>query len=183
MRFKMLRKIAKKNFFFCFKLRILVRLPNTCVFLLHFLLYLITLLFASESYLLSSSCFLVPPEEPRIFDAQGKEINQTQTAGPFREGYELFLCCQVKGGKFWFLYFFLFFFLINFFVLFKYFFYLLFCYLFFLSILIFFLFLFMATVLMAVQPVVVLAKVEIKWNLSLMNFIMILLISVTVFIY
>ncbi|XP_023292231.2 neural cell adhesion molecule 1 isoform X2 [Lucilia cuprina] len=42
---------------------------------------------------------VVPPEEPRIFDAQGKEINQTQTAGPFREGYELFLCCQVKGGR------------------------------------------------------------------------------------
>lgn len=41
----------------------------------------------------------VPPEEPRIFDAQGKEI--AQMAGPFREGYELFLCCQVKGGK-WF---------------------------------------------------------------------------------
>ncbi|XP_053970042.1 hemicentin-1 [Anastrepha ludens] len=40
---------------------------------------------------------VVPPEEPRIFDAQGKEI--AQMAGPFREGYELFLCCQVKGGR------------------------------------------------------------------------------------
>ncbi|XP_030369687.1 nephrin [Scaptodrosophila lebanonensis] len=40
---------------------------------------------------------VVPPEEPRIFDAQGKEISQM--AGPFREGYELFLCCQVKGGR------------------------------------------------------------------------------------
>ncbi|SPP80624.1 uncharacterized protein LOC117582815 isoform X4 [Drosophila guanche] len=40
---------------------------------------------------------VVPPEEPRIFDAQGKEI--TQLAGPFREGYELFLCCQVRGGR------------------------------------------------------------------------------------
>lgn len=39
----------------------------------------------------------VPPEEPRIFDAQGKEISQV--AGPFREGYELFLSCQVNGGK------------------------------------------------------------------------------------
>jgi len=39
----------------------------------------------------------VPPEEPRIFDAQGKEISQM--AGPFREGYELFLCCQVRGGE------------------------------------------------------------------------------------
>ncbi|KAI8044329.1 hypothetical protein M5D96_000483, partial [Drosophila gunungcola] len=40
---------------------------------------------------------VVPPEEPRIFDAQGKEISQL--AGPFREGYELFLCCQVRGGR------------------------------------------------------------------------------------
>ncbi|XP_075166464.1 motor axon guidance molcule sidestep isoform X2 [Haematobia irritans] len=39
---------------------------------------------------------VVPPEEPRIFDAQGSEITQ---AGPFREGYEMFLCCQVKGGR------------------------------------------------------------------------------------
>ncbi|XP_073817369.1 motor axon guidance molcule sidestep isoform X4 [Musca autumnalis] len=39
---------------------------------------------------------VVPPEEPRIFDAQGNEIAQ---AGPFREGYEMFLCCQVKGGR------------------------------------------------------------------------------------
>lgn len=37
------------------------------------------------------------PDEPRIFDAQGKEI--TTVAGPFREGYELFLSCQVNGGK------------------------------------------------------------------------------------
>lgn len=43
-------------------------------------------------------CIPVPPEEPRIFDAQGKEISQM--AGPFREGYELFLCCQVRGGKY-----------------------------------------------------------------------------------
>ncbi|XP_032596074.1 nephrin isoform X2 [Drosophila grimshawi] len=40
---------------------------------------------------------VVVPEEPRIFDAQGKEISQL--AGPFREGYELFLCCQVRGGR------------------------------------------------------------------------------------
>lgn len=39
----------------------------------------------------------VPPEEPRIFDAQGKEISHI--AGPFREGHELFLSCQVTGGK------------------------------------------------------------------------------------
>lgn len=40
---------------------------------------------------------VVPPEEPRIFDAQGKEISHI--AGPFREGHELFLSCQVTGGK------------------------------------------------------------------------------------
>lgn len=40
---------------------------------------------------------VVPPEEPRIFDAQGKEI--TTVAGPFREGHELFLSCQVSGGR------------------------------------------------------------------------------------
>lgn len=47
--------------------------------------------------ILTTRVLTVPPEEPRIFDAQGKEI--AQMAGPFREGYELFLCCQVKGGK------------------------------------------------------------------------------------
>lgn len=47
--------------------------------------------------LLFSLCVQVPPEEPRIFDAQGKEISTM--AGPFREGYELFLSCQVTGGK------------------------------------------------------------------------------------
>lgn len=46
--------------------------------------------------LISFTFYTVPPEEPRIFDAQGNEIAQ---AGPFREGYEMFLCCQVKGGK------------------------------------------------------------------------------------
>ncbi|XP_058811961.1 uncharacterized protein LOC131676713 isoform X3 [Topomyia yanbarensis] len=40
---------------------------------------------------------VVPPEEPRIFDAQGKEISTV--AGPFREGHELFLSCQVSGGR------------------------------------------------------------------------------------
>lgn len=38
----------------------------------------------------------VPPDEPRIFDAQGKEISHI--AGPFREGYEMFLSCQVTSG-------------------------------------------------------------------------------------
>ena len=38
-----------------------------------------------------------PPNEPRIFDAQGKEV--AALAGPFREGAEMFLSCQVTGGK------------------------------------------------------------------------------------
>lgn len=38
------------------------------------------------------------PDEPRIFDAQGKEV--TSVAGPFREGLELFLSCSVTGGNF-----------------------------------------------------------------------------------
>lgn len=38
------------------------------------------------------------PDEPRIFDAQGKEV--TSVAGPFREGHELFLSCSVTGGNF-----------------------------------------------------------------------------------
>lgn len=38
----------------------------------------------------------VPPDEPRIFDTHGKEI--TTIAGPFREGQEFFLSCQVSGG-------------------------------------------------------------------------------------
>lgn len=39
----------------------------------------------------------VPPDEPRIFDTHGKEI--TTIAGPFREGQEFFLSCQVSGGN------------------------------------------------------------------------------------
>lgn len=39
---------------------------------------------------------LVPPDEPRIFDTHGKEV--TSIAGPFREGQEFFLSCQVSGG-------------------------------------------------------------------------------------
>lgn len=39
----------------------------------------------------------VPPDEPRIFDTHGKEI--TTLAGPFREGQEFFLSCQVSGGN------------------------------------------------------------------------------------
>lgn len=39
----------------------------------------------------------VPPDEPRIFDTHGKEI--TNIAGPFREGQEFFLSCQVSGGS------------------------------------------------------------------------------------
>ncbi|XP_055324550.1 B-cell receptor CD22 [Sitodiplosis mosellana] len=40
---------------------------------------------------------VVPPDEPRIFDTHGKEISTL--AGPFREGQEFFLSCQVNGGN------------------------------------------------------------------------------------
>ncbi|XP_050295244.1 nephrin isoform X2 [Anthonomus grandis grandis] len=38
------------------------------------------------------------PSEPRIFDTEGREIKANATAGPFLEGHELFLSCQVNGG-------------------------------------------------------------------------------------
>ncbi|XP_066142392.1 neural cell adhesion molecule 1 isoform X2 [Euwallacea fornicatus] len=38
------------------------------------------------------------PSKPQIFDAEGKEIRLNSSAGPFLEGEELFLSCQVKGG-------------------------------------------------------------------------------------
>lgn len=40
--------------------------------------------------------FLVQPSAPRVFDAEGREV--ITTAGPFLEGKELFLSCQVTGG-------------------------------------------------------------------------------------
>jgi hypothetical protein len=48
--------------------------------------------------LILSSFSAESPDEPRIFDAQGKEV--TSVAGPFREGHELFLSCSVTGGNF-----------------------------------------------------------------------------------
>nr|XP_023016282.1 hemicentin-2-like [Leptinotarsa decemlineata] len=39
------------------------------------------------------------PSAPRIFDAEGREIKVNHPAGPFLEGYELFLSCQVTGGR------------------------------------------------------------------------------------
>lgn len=39
----------------------------------------------------------MPPDEPRIFDTHGKEVSTI--AGPFREGQEFFLSCQVNGGN------------------------------------------------------------------------------------
>lgn len=49
--------------------------------------------------LLLKFCFIpkVPPDEPRIFDTHGKEISSM--AGPFREGQEFFLSCQVSNGN------------------------------------------------------------------------------------
>ncbi|XP_026490993.2 nephrin-like isoform X1 [Vanessa tameamea] len=41
---------------------------------------------------------IVPPDSPRIYDPEGKEILGT-IAGPFREGQDLLLSCQASGGK------------------------------------------------------------------------------------
>ncbi|KAJ8674503.1 hypothetical protein QAD02_005765 [Eretmocerus hayati] len=38
-----------------------------------------------------------PPSKPTIYDAQGREV--TGVGGPFLEGYDLLLTCQVSGGK------------------------------------------------------------------------------------
>nr|CAD7395409.1 unnamed protein product [Timema poppensis] len=40
---------------------------------------------------------VAPPSEPIIYDHRGKEV--TGVAGPFLEGYELYLACHVKGGR------------------------------------------------------------------------------------
>ncbi|KAJ3650013.1 hypothetical protein Zmor_021726 [Zophobas morio] len=39
------------------------------------------------------------PSFPRIFNAEGYELKENSKAGPFLEGYELFLSCQVVGGR------------------------------------------------------------------------------------
>ena len=41
--------------------------------------------------------FIVQPSDPIIYDAQGKEV--IGMAGPFMEGYDLFLSCHVVGGE------------------------------------------------------------------------------------
>ncbi|XP_049877570.1 nephrin-like [Pectinophora gossypiella] len=41
---------------------------------------------------------IVPPESPRIYDSEGREILGA-IAGPFREGQDLLLSCQASGGK------------------------------------------------------------------------------------
>ncbi|CAG9789176.1 unnamed protein product [Diatraea saccharalis] len=41
---------------------------------------------------------IVPPESPRIYDFEGREILGS-IAGPFREGQDLLLSCQAAGGK------------------------------------------------------------------------------------
>lgn len=45
-------------------------------------------------YFLSAS---EKPTKPVIYDAQGREV--TGVGGPFLEGYDLLLTCQVSGGK------------------------------------------------------------------------------------
>lgn len=54
-------------------------------------------MFGSNCHVVIAVTFTVPPDEPRIFDTHGKEI--TTIAGPFREGQEFFLSCQVNGGN------------------------------------------------------------------------------------
>ncbi|KAF7281767.1 hypothetical protein GWI33_004282 [Rhynchophorus ferrugineus] len=39
------------------------------------------------------------PSSPQIFDAEGREVKIGVSAGPFLEGHELFLSCQVNGGR------------------------------------------------------------------------------------
>ena len=41
---------------------------------------------------------LVPPEEPRIIDRNGDEIYSV--IGPYEEGDNLYVTCEVSGGKF-----------------------------------------------------------------------------------
>ncbi|XP_028031288.1 irregular chiasm C-roughest protein-like [Bombyx mandarina] len=41
---------------------------------------------------------IVPPEPPRLYDSEGREI-LGNFAGPFREGQNLLLSCQAAGGK------------------------------------------------------------------------------------
>lgn len=43
--------------------------------------------------------FVVQPSAPRVFDAEGREVKLNSSAGPFLEGHELFLSCQVTGGN------------------------------------------------------------------------------------
>ncbi|XP_045461222.1 hemicentin-1 isoform X1 [Harmonia axyridis] len=39
------------------------------------------------------------PSSLRVFDAEGREITSNSSAGPFLEEHDLFLSCQVNGGK------------------------------------------------------------------------------------
>lgn len=64
----------------------IVFIAGVAVWMCHFLVLLPSISFSA-----------VPPDEPRVFDTHGKEI--TTVAGPFREGQEFFLSCQVSGGK------------------------------------------------------------------------------------
>ncbi|XP_018564247.2 hemicentin-1 [Anoplophora glabripennis] len=42
---------------------------------------------------------VVQPSAPKIFDAEGREVKLNSPTGPFLEGDELFLSCQVTGGR------------------------------------------------------------------------------------
>lgn len=49
--------------------------------------------------ILYESLISAQPSAPRVFDAEGREIKIGHSAGPFLEERELFLSCQVTGGK------------------------------------------------------------------------------------
>ncbi|KAJ8957743.1 hypothetical protein NQ318_017641 [Aromia moschata] len=42
---------------------------------------------------------VVQPTDLKIFDVEGRELKINSPAGPFLEGHELFLSCQVIGGR------------------------------------------------------------------------------------
>jgi len=53
---------------------------------------------SDETFVTSSRLTLLEqPSKPVIYDAQGREV--TGVGGPFLEGYNLALICQVAGGK------------------------------------------------------------------------------------
>ncbi|KAJ8941646.1 hypothetical protein NQ314_010290, partial [Rhamnusium bicolor] len=54
---------------------------------------------STRMFTLSLCLLSVQPSAPRIFDTEGREVKLNSPAGPFLEGHELFLSCQVTGGN------------------------------------------------------------------------------------